>query len=135
MTDATTALTGVQLRSAVPTFLVPDVASTARWYSAHLGFHTAGTFPKQEPYAYASLQRDGAEIMLLSLAGYQKPDLRARRPEGLWDAYIRMSGVHLLYESVRDQAFVQMALKQQPYSDWEFEVRDPNGYVLVFGGE
>jgi len=28
-----------------------------------------------------------------------------------------------------------MPLKQQPYGDWEFELRDPNGYVLVFGGE
>jgi hypothetical protein len=27
-----------------------------------------------------------------------------------------------------------MLLKQQRYGDWEFEVRDPNGYVLVFGG-
>jgi len=27
-----------------------------------------------------------------------------------------------------------MPLNQQPYGDREFEVRDPNGYVLVFGG-
>jgi len=119
----------------VPTFLVPDVASTARWYAEHLGFRTTGTFPKQEPYAYASVQRDGAEIMLLSLVGYEKPDLSARRPEGLWDAYIRLRGVHALYDAVRGEAFIQMSLKRQPYGDWEFEVRDPNGYVLVFGGE
>jgi catechol 2,3-dioxygenase-like lactoylglutathione lyase family enzyme len=126
---------GIRVMAAVPTFLVPDVARTARWYLEHLGFRTAGTFPKQEPYAYASLQRDGAEIMLLSLAGYEKPDLSTRRPEGLWDAYIRMRGLHQLYEAVRSEAFVQMPLKQQPYGDWEFEVRDPNGYILVFGGE
>ncbi len=136
MTDTSTALRAdIRIKVAVPTFLVPDVAGTARWYSQHLGFRTAGTFPKQEPYAYASLQRDGAEIMLLSLAGYEKPDLSARRPEGLWDAYVRMRGVHALYDALRSEAFVQMPLKQQPYGDWEFEVRDPNGYVLVFGGE
>jgi len=136
MTDITTAVRAdIQIKAAVPTFLVADVAGTARWYSEHLGFRTAGTFPKQEPYAYASLQRDGAEIMLLSLAGYEKPDLSARRPEGLWDAYLRMRGVHALYDVVRSGPFVQMPLKQQPYGDWEFEVRDPNGYVLVFGGE
>ncbi len=22
--------------------------------------------------------------------------------------------------------------RRQPYGDWEFEVKDPNGYVLVF---
>ena len=136
MTDSSTATHAqIRIKSAVPTFLVPDVAGTARWYSEHLGFRIAGTFPKQEPYAYASLQRDAAEIMLLSLRGYEKPDLSARRPEGLWDAYIRMQGVHGLYEAVRDESFVQMPIKRQPYGDWEFEVRDPNGYVLVFGGE
>lgn len=135
MTDtSTTTGADIQIKAAVPTFLVPDVASTARWYSAHLGFRTAGTFPKQEPFAYASLHRDAAEIMLLALVGYEKPDLSARRPAGLWDAYIRMRGVHALYHAVRGAAFVQMPLKQQPYGDWEFEVRDPNGYVLVFGG-
>lgn len=135
MTNSSTTLrTNVRIMAAVPTFLVPDVAATARWYAEHLGFHTAGTFPKQEPYAYASLQRNGAEIMLLSLPGYEKPDLSARRPQGLWDAYVRMTGVHALYDSVRGEPFVQMPLKHQPYGDWEFEVRDPNGYVLVFGG-
>jgi catechol 2,3-dioxygenase-like lactoylglutathione lyase family enzyme len=135
MTNSSTTLeTKIQIKAAVPTFLVPDVAATARWYAEHLGFRTAGTFPKQEPYAYASVQRDDAEIMLLSLPGYEKPDLSARRPEGLWDAYVRMGGVHALYESVRGAAFVQMSLRRQPYGDWEFEVRDPNGYVLVFGG-
>ena len=80
--SSTTLRANVQITSAVPTFLVPDVAATARWYAEHLGFRTAGTFPKQEPYAYASLQRNGTEIMLLLLPGYEKPDLSARRPQG-----------------------------------------------------
>ena len=124
-----------KLRSAVPTFLAADVGVTARWYTEQLGFEIAGTFPALEPYAYASLQRDGAEIMLLALAGYEKPDLRARRPEGLWDAYIRMQGVRALYDTVRDGPFIQTPLAKQPYGDWEFEVRDPNGYVVAFGGD
>ncbi len=120
------------MSSAVPVFLVADVGRTARWYAEHLGFQTAALFPDTEPYAYASLQREGAEIMLLGLADYQKPDLTARRPEGLWDAYVRMRGVHAFYKSLAGQPFITMPLKQQGYGDWEFEVRDPNGYVLVF---
>ena len=134
MTDTTALETDVRIKSSVPTFWVPDVGRTARWYLEHLGFQTAGTFPKEEPYVYASLQRDGAEIMLLSLPGYEKPDLTERRPEGLWDAYFRTNGVSTFYDTVTGESFVQMPLKQQPYGDWEFEVRDLNGYVLVFGG-
>ncbi len=124
-----------QIRSAVPTFLVPDVAGAARWYAEHLGFTLAGSVPKQEPFVYASLQRGGAELMLLSQPGYRKPKPSAPRQGGRWDAYIRVHGVRALHESVRGQAFVKMALQQQPYGDWEFEVVDPNGYVLVFGGD
>ncbi|MEX2138649.1 MAG: VOC family protein [Pirellulales bacterium] len=124
----------VVIRSAVPTFLVADVANTARWYTANLGFRTAGAVPEQEPYAFASLLRGPAEIMLLALADYQKPDLRDRRPSGLWDAYIRVDGVNTLYQNVEGKPFIQMPLTHQSYGDWEFEVRAPNGYVLVFGG-
>jgi hypothetical protein len=125
---------GLVVRSAVPTFLVADVGATARWYEASLGFRKAGAAPPQEPHAYASMMLGPAEIMLLALTGYQKPDLRDRRPSGLWDAYIRVDGVHSLYETVEGQPFIQMPLTHQSYGDWEFEVRDPNGYVLVFGG-
>lgn len=126
--------TVIHMKIAVPTFLVGNVGETARWYGEHLDFDVAGTFPASEPYAFASLQRDGAELMLLRLVGYQKPDLRGQRPEGLWDAYLRMQGVQAFYDGLRTQPFIHMPLKQQPYGDWEFEVRDPNGYVLVFSG-
>jgi uncharacterized glyoxalase superfamily protein PhnB len=122
----------IQLRAAVPTFLVADVGGTARCYAESLGFEITGTVPAREPYVYASLQRDGVEIMLLGLEGYQKPDLGERRPDGLWDAYVRMQGVHAFNESLRNQDFIQSPLTKRPYGDWEFEVRDPNGYVLVF---
>ena len=54
---------------------------------------------------------------------------------GMGDAYIRMRGVNRLYELVRERDFIRLPLKQQPYGNWEFEVRDLNGYLLVFGGE
>ena len=124
----------VQVRSAVPTFLVDDVARTAAWYVEQLGFTIAGHVPAEAPYVYASLQRGGAELMLLNLAGYEKPDLRRLRPAGLWDAYMRTDGVRAMYGAIRDQSIIATPLGQRPYGDWEFEVRDPNGYVLVFGG-
>jgi len=79
------------LRSAVPTFLVADVAGTPRWYEANLGF-TVNILPKSHPYFYASLHRQGVELMLLSMENYQKAQIA--RTGGNWDAYIRMEGVH-----------------------------------------
>jgi uncharacterized glyoxalase superfamily protein PhnB len=51
---------------------------------------------------------------------------------GMWDAYVRMEGVKGFYEAVRQHVEVILPLKKQRYGDWEFEVKDPNGYVLVF---
>ena len=121
----------MKFNQAAPTFLVADVGTTSEWYRRELGFDCSH-FPKTPPYVYASLWLDGVELMLLRLEGYKKPDLARLRPEGCWDAYIRMSGVAEFYESLKDQPFIRMHLKQQSYGDTEFEVIDPNGYILVF---
>lgn len=127
-------LARVTIRSAAATFLVSDIAETLEWYTANLGFEKIGSVPGRPPYVYASMRLGPVEIMLLNLAGYEKPDLRARRPAGLWDVYIRVDGVDALYATIEGKPFIQSPLTHRPYNDWEFEVRDPNGYVLVFGG-
>ena len=127
--------TDTRLRSIAATFLVADVNQTAAWYKANLGFDTAGLFPPWGAASWASLRRDGAEIMLQRLGGYRKPDDYSRRDGGVWDGYIRMTGVKRLYESIADRSIIKLTLRKQPYGDWEFEVQDLNGYVLVFGGD
>jgi len=120
-----------KLSSAAPTFPVADVGATIRWYETELGFNSY-PFPENPPYVFASVSRDDVEIMFQRIEGYQKPDLYQRRNGGVWDAYIRMEGVKEFYEAVRDKVEITMPLRKQAYGDWEFEVKDPNGYILVF---
>lgn len=119
-----------KLLTAAPTFLVNDVATTAQWYEQNLGFG-ASFFPKVPPYVYASLRRDGVEIMLLRHEDYRRPEIT--RAGGVWDAYIRMNGLVAFYDEVRARVPLKNDLTKRPYGDTEFEVMDPNGYVLVFG--
>jgi|SRR5215471_6286767 len=123
-----------KLRSSVPVFLVSDIASTMRWYQTHLGFE-AHAFPETPPYAFCVLIKDGVEIMLQGLAGYEKPRDFGKRADGVWDAYLRVEGVAGLYEAMSKAGDVKVLepLKKQWYGDTEFLVEDPNGYVLVFG--
>ena len=114
-----------------PAFLVADVGATISWYETELGF-TSYPFPEKPPYVFASVSRDGIEIMFQRLEAYQKPDLHRLRDGGVWDAYIRMEGVKEFYEAIKDKVEIKMSLRQQPYGDWEFEVKDLNGYILVF---
>ncbi len=120
-----------EFQSVAVVFAVSDISATIRWYEEQLGF-IGDPFPESEPYVFAILRRDDIEIMLQRLEGYEKPDIYNSRPGGVWDAYFRVEGVRDLFESVKDEATIVQSLRRQPYGNWEFEVRDPNGYVLVF---
>jgi uncharacterized glyoxalase superfamily protein PhnB len=120
-----------RLTSANPCFSVADVGDTIRWYEQKLGFE-GHRFPENEPHAFGILVRDQIEIMLQRIDGYQKTDLYNERSGGVWDAYIRMRGVKEFYESIKDKVKILRPLEKQFYGDWEFEVKDLNGYVLVF---
>jgi Glyoxalase/Bleomycin resistance protein/Dioxygenase superfamily len=122
-----------EYRSAVPCFPVADIGATISWYQSKLGFFSDAV-PEKEPYVFAILFRDHAEIFLQRIENYRKPDLyNLRGGGGVWDAYIRSSGVKDLYEAIKDEVTIVKPYRQQPYGAWEFEVKDPNGYVLVFG--
>jgi hypothetical protein len=120
-----------RFNTAAPAFPVSDIGETIRWYETNLGFKSY-PFPQCPPHVFAIVCRDEVEIMFQRLEGYQKPDLYSLRPGGVWDAYIRIEGVKELYEAVKDRVEIKLDLQQQPYGDWEFEVKDLNGYILVF---
>lgn len=121
----------IRLTSAAPCFPVADVGGTMRWYEQKLGFE-GHPFPENEPHAFCNLVRDRIEIMLQRIEEYQKPDLYKKCEGGVWDAYIRMRCVKEFYEEINDKVEILRPLQKQFYGDWEFEVKDPNGYVLVF---
>ena len=120
-----------EFQSVAVVFPVSDIGATIRWYEEQLGF-VGDPFPANEPYVFGILRRDNVEIMLQRVEGYEKPDLYNSRPGGVWDAYFRVEGVHDLFDAVKDEATIVQPLRKQPYGNWEFEVRDPNGYLLVF---
>ena len=117
-----------------PVFAVADISATIEWYQTKLGFWS-NTFPDHKPYVFAILFRDKVEIMLQRVEGYQKPDTYRSRSGGVWDAYIRTTEIKSLFEAVKDEVTIVQPLRLQPYGNWEFEVKDPNGYVLVFSEE
>ena len=71
--------------------------------------------------------------MLQRVTDYQKPDLYdLRNGGGVWDAYLRITGLQQLYDRVKDHLELKQPLRRQPYGLSEFEVKDVNGYILVF---
>ena len=116
-----------------PVFLVDDIAATVRWYQEQLGFDVHPV-PSSPPHVFCTMWRDNAIIMLQALEGYRKPDVYTQRPGGVWNVYVRTRNVKNLFKelSSRTAVTILQPLHRQDYGQWEFEVRDPNGYVLVF---
>ncbi|MEP6922408.1 MAG: hypothetical protein ABI967_14890 [bacterium] len=63
-----------RFNSIAPCFSVADVGATINWYENELGF-TCLPFPKNEPYVFAIMARNGTEIMLQRVDGFVKPNL------------------------------------------------------------
>lgn len=108
----------------VPVLQVSDVATSMRWYEDVLGFD-GSAFPKEEPYTFALLCRDGSELMLQS---------SKEAPIGHgWAVYIRVTGSQLLDLAAHVRARVPLSREPErmPYRDVEFSVADPDGYEIV----
>lgn len=124
--------TGAERRAAEPVCVtavlaVADVERSASWYGDAFGFDVA-PFPQRPPYQFALLSRGGAELMVRAAA-----DPESVRPAPGWALYVRLSGgrIRELYASLAEQCDIVRPLQRMPYHDVEFEVRDPDGYIVV----
>jgi uncharacterized glyoxalase superfamily protein PhnB len=116
-----------------PYFVVPDVVKSAEFYRDKLGF----TFGKMwgEPPCFTMVGRGGITIMLKSVAGrhLSSPNNRLNQ-DCCWDAYVWVEDADALYHEFRTRGVeIAREIENQPYGCRDFDVRDPDGYVLCFG--
>jgi len=117
-------LTAVEPVSAMAVFAVASVERSVAWYARVFGFD-ATPFPDRPPYTLALLTKGGAELMLRRATGDIRP------PEG-WALCIRLSGgIEALHQELTAAEDLVSPLRRMPYRDVEFEVRDPDGYVIL----
>lgn len=116
---------GAEPVSAMAVLGVSSVEQSIAWYARVFGFD-ATPYPERPPYRMALLSRGGAELMLRQGAGPVDP------PAG-WALCIRLAGgrIRTLYEDLRASSDVVSPLRRMPYHDMEFEVRDPDGYLIA----
>jgi hypothetical protein len=57
------------------------------------------------------------------------------RPDGDWNVYIRMTGLHELHAAIAGSVSIVEPLQTKDYGCVEFTVEDPNGFRLVFSQE
>jgi catechol 2,3-dioxygenase-like lactoylglutathione lyase family enzyme len=111
---------------AIPLLRVADVSRSVAWYRDVLGF-AVDAFPDDAPHVFAVLKKGPAEIMLRHSKfgrekGWEDWDLRIPLSSGIVELHARLS----------QERLVSRSLERMPYCDTEFDVRDPDGYVICF---
>jgi catechol 2,3-dioxygenase-like lactoylglutathione lyase family enzyme len=127
-----TAPAALRLTKAMPVVLVADVQAAAEFYRDQLGFVI--DFLHGNPVFYSSVSRDEACIHLRFV---HKPvfDVEVRDQEQVISVFVAVANVTGLFTEyeARGVSFVHR-LKQEPWGQSSFIVRDPDGNCLCFAG-
>ncbi|MEO5860713.1 MAG: VOC family protein [Pyrinomonadaceae bacterium] len=117
-------------KSVAPSFVVADPVVTAEYYRDVLGFEILGYFG--EPTVFAMVARGGVEFHFgKAEAEPQRTNLELRKISS--DAYIWVDDVEELFEELTASgADIIAGPIHQIYDCIELEVRDCNGFKLVF---
>ena len=111
-------------RASAPVLCLRDVEPAVAFLVDGLGFVVNGSVGK--PPTWASLGRDGVEIMLL---GGDYP-----APAKDWAAYIYVDDADALHAEFAGRGVDVTHPTDNPYGNREFETRMPDGRLLAFGG-
>ena len=115
------------IQRAVPLLRVTDVARSMKWYREILTF-VGDPFPAVPPHEFAILRQGEAELMLRR----GSPPERSKPRQYDWDVYLRREGIKFreVFAAFHDRGIVTRRLERMPYGLAEFEITDPDGYVL-----
>ena len=115
------------IKRVVPVLRVADVARSIDWYRDTLDF-VGDPFPAKPPFEFAILRQGQVELMLRR----GSPPARSTPRQYDWDVYLRREGERFraVFAAYSARGIVTRRLEQMPYGLAEFEITDPDGYVI-----
>jgi len=115
------------IKQAVPVLRVADVSRSIDWYRTPLGF-VGDPFPATPPYKFAILRHGQVEIMVR----HGSPPVRSKPGPYDWDVYLRLEGSPFrdVFAQFSARGVVTRGLERMFYGLAEFEITDPDGYVI-----
>jgi uncharacterized glyoxalase superfamily protein PhnB len=116
------------IKRVAPQFLVSNLGDAIAFYEERLGFTTDFVYGN----FYASVSRDGAMIHL-KCAPKLDAERAHRRSEEHLDAFVDVSEVRALHDELAGRgAPITKPLGERPWGTLDFQVEDPDGYILCF---
>ena len=105
---------------------VTNIFTSVNYYQNELGFKL--TYTWNEPMEYAVMERGGVHIHLSSYV--QSPT----QPGTNATLYVFVHDIDALYEEFRSKDVnITQIIGDRVYGMRDFDVKDPDGYILTFG--
>jgi catechol 2,3-dioxygenase-like lactoylglutathione lyase family enzyme len=115
-------------------FVSGDVTRALAFYCDRLGFRVLHSEPQRNPF-FAMLARGHTQLFLKSQAGVAPAPNPGRHKSLKWDAYVYTPDPEALAAEFAGRGVaLHAALGDTSDGLRGFEVADPDGYVLFFGG-
>lgn len=114
----------MRLTGLVPMLQTDDMVRTRNWYETVLGFRCVSVAGD----GWCRLERDDVAIMFMRNAHLGAPQATAVQ-------YIYVDDVLALWATLKNSCSAEWGPEEMPYGLTEFAIRDPNGYLLSFGGK
>lgn len=109
-----------------PVLWTDQLTETICFYTEILDFRVAA---RNDNWGWASLCKDGVEIMLASPNGHSPFD----RPVFTGSFYFNTDNVDQLWETLKTKARICYEIEDFEWQMREFAIYDNNGYLLQFG--
>jgi len=124
---------GPVLTSAEPQLFVADIGASCDFFTGKLGF--AVDFLYGDPPFYAQVSRDAARLNLRHV-DHPVFDQALRECEDLLSAAITVDDVEQLYPEFQAAGVsFHQALRREPWGAQTFIIKDPDGNLVLFGGQ
>jgi hypothetical protein len=132
MSGGSTHYINMAIQLLVPVLRVADVARSMQWYRDTLAL-VGDPFPAKPPFEFAILRQGRVELMLRR----GSPPVRSTPRQYDWDVYLRREGDRFreVFAAFSARGIVTRQLEQMPYGLAEFEITDPDGYVICLSQE
>ena len=126
----------VTFSTQTPNLVVSDIARSLTFYRDVLGFSVIESVPKDPPFVFVMLKRDTPVVFLNAVQVVREDPAYAKLADAVGNSgvsmYFDVKGVRELYESLQGKVTVVAPLERKFYGITEFNITDPDGYLITF---
>ena len=115
-----------------PVLVVRDLAISLPYWRDRMGFDVIGAF--KDPPILVFMARCGIQFMLRETGGDPIPGTNRAWVGTAWDAHVWVDDADALHAEMEARGATVSDLRDTFYDNREFEVTDPDGYLIAFGG-